>query len=67
SRNEIFGPSNGADLVALTGAPLLAQIPIDRDIALLCDGGRLEDYHSEEFSTLASNFVKALAIAGQRR
>ncbi|MGZ3601051.1 MAG: P-loop NTPase, partial [Ktedonobacterales bacterium] len=27
SRNEIFGPSNGADLVALTGAPLLAQIP----------------------------------------
>src|SRR5207302_7252642 len=24
SRNEIFGPSNGAELVALTGAPLLA-------------------------------------------
>ena len=67
SRNEIFGPSNGADLVALTGAPLMAQIPIDRDIALLCDGGHLEDYHSDEFDTLASNFIKALAIAGQRQ
>ncbi len=65
-RNEIFGPSNGAELVAMTGAPLLAQIPIDRDIALLCDGGRLEDYYSEEFDTLAGNFVKALAIAGKR-
>jgi hybrid cluster-associated redox disulfide protein len=65
-RNELFGPSNGPELVALTGAPLLAQIPIDRDIALLCDGGRLEDYYSEEFDTLAANFVKALKIVGKR-
>jgi hybrid cluster-associated redox disulfide protein len=66
SRNEIFGPSNGAELVAMTGAPLLAQLPIDRDIAMLCDAGHLEDYHSEEFATLATNFIKALAIAGKR-
>ncbi|MGH2487215.1 MAG: P-loop NTPase, partial [Ktedonobacterales bacterium] len=66
SRNELFGPSNGAELVAMTGAPLLAQLPIDRDIAMLCDAGHLEDYHSEEFATLASNFIKALAIAGKR-
>ncbi len=67
SRNELFGPSNGAELVALTGAPLLAQIPIDRDIAMLCDAGKIEDYYSEEFDTLAANFVKALKIAGERR
>src|SRR5262249_966056 len=66
SRNEIFGPSNGPELVALTSAPLLAQIPIDRDIAMLCDGGHLEDYYSEAFDTLAANFVKALQIAGKR-
>jgi Mrp family chromosome partitioning ATPase len=66
SRNEIFGPSNGAELVAMTGAPLLAQIPIDRDIALLCDAGKLEEYNSDEFDTLASNFITALRLAGQR-
>ncbi|MEO7002150.1 MAG: P-loop NTPase [Ktedonobacterales bacterium] len=66
SRNEIFGPSNGAELVAMTGAPLLAQLPIDKDIALLCDAGKLEEYHSEEFDTLAENFIKALKIAGKR-
>ncbi|HEV2459845.1 MAG TPA: P-loop NTPase [Ktedonobacterales bacterium] len=66
SRREIFGPSNGPELVDMTGAPLLAQIPIDPDISMLCDGGRLEDYYSEEFDTLAANFVKALKIAGAR-
>jgi Mrp family chromosome partitioning ATPase len=66
ARNEIFGPSNGAELVAMTGAPLLAQIPIDRDIALLCDAGRLEDYYSDEFDILAANFMQALKIAGTR-
>ena len=67
SRNELFGPSNGAELVAMTGAPLLAQIPIDRDIALLCDAGKLEEYYSDEFDTLAGNFIKALKIASERR
>jgi hybrid cluster-associated redox disulfide protein len=66
SRNELFGPSNGAELVAMTGAPLLAQIPIDRDIALLCDAGKLEEYNSDEFDTLAGNFITALKLVGQR-
>jgi hybrid cluster-associated redox disulfide protein len=65
-RKEIFGPSNGPELVAMTGAPLLAQLPIDPDISMLCDGGRIEDYYSEEFDTLAGNFIKALKIAGRR-
>ncbi|HZC79541.1 MAG TPA: P-loop NTPase [Ktedonobacterales bacterium] len=67
SRNEIFGPSNGADLVEMTRAPLLAQIPIDKDIAMLCDAGHIEDYHSEEFNTLAENFMKSLKLAAVRR
>jgi hybrid cluster-associated redox disulfide protein len=67
NRNEIFGPSNGAQLVAMTGAPLLAQIPIDPEIAMLCDAGHIEDYHSDEFTTLAENFIKALKLAGARR
>ena len=66
SRNELFGPSNGAELVAMTGAPLLAQLPIDPEIAMLCDAGKLEDYNSDAFDTLASNFTKSLKLAAGR-
>jgi Mrp family chromosome partitioning ATPase len=62
SRNELFGPSNGSDLVYMTGAPLLAQIPIDPEIAMLCDAGKIEDYNSDSFDTLAENFVKSLKV-----
>jgi hybrid cluster-associated redox disulfide protein len=66
SRNEIFGPSNGADLVSLTGAPLLAQIPLDPEISMLCDAGLIENFNSDSFDTLASNFTTALKLASAR-
>jgi len=34
---------------------------------MLCDAGHIEDYHSEEFNTLAENFVKSLKLAAVRR
>ncbi len=61
-RVEVFGPSNGPDLVYTTGSPLLAQIPIDPVIARLCDEGNVEAYESEELNTLAANFLKAIKI-----
>jgi Mrp family chromosome partitioning ATPase len=66
SHKEIFGPSTGNELVYLTGAPLLTQVPIDPDISMLCDAGKLEEYNSEAFDTLATNFIQALKIAGKR-
>lgn len=66
SRNEIFGPSNGAELVSMTGAPLLAQLPIDPEIAMLCDAGLIENYNSDSFDTLAGNFTTALKLAAAR-
>ncbi|HEV2236055.1 MAG TPA: P-loop NTPase, partial [Ktedonobacterales bacterium] len=66
-RVEVFGPSNGPELVAMTGSPLLAQIPIDPTISMLCDAGKLEEYDSAEFDTLANNFITAMKIASARR
>jgi Mrp family chromosome partitioning ATPase len=66
-RVEVFGPSNGPELVAMTGSPLLAQIPIDPTISMLCDAGKIEEYDSPEFDTLAMNFVEAMKIAAKRR
>lgn len=61
-RVEVFGPSNGPDLVYTTGSPLLAQLPIDPMISKLCDAGNVEGYESEELETLAANFIRALKI-----
>jgi hybrid cluster-associated redox disulfide protein len=63
TRAEVFGPSNGPELVATTGAPLLAQLPIDPTISMLCDAGKLEEYDSPEFDTLAEHFVTAMKLA----
>jgi hybrid cluster-associated redox disulfide protein len=60
---EPFGPSNGAELVVMTGSPLLSQLPIDPALASLCDSGHVEEYQSAAFESLASNFVKAVKIA----
>lgn len=60
---EVFGPSNGPELVAMTGAPLLTQLPIDPQLAKLCDNGEVEDYQSDEFQTMATNFIKAVKLA----
>jgi Mrp family chromosome partitioning ATPase len=61
-RYNIFGPSNGAELVGMTGAPLLGQLPIDSSLTTLCDSGRVEDYYSETYEALAANFVNTLKI-----
>ena len=61
-RYEIFGPSNGTELVNMTGAPLLAQLPIDSVLTTLCDAGRVEEYYAEAYDTMAENFINTLKI-----
>ncbi len=61
-RYEIFGPSNGPELVDITDAPLLAQLPIDPILTSLCDAGRVEEYSGVAFETLAANFINTLKI-----
>ena len=38
-----------ARLVDMTGAPLLAQLPIDPALTTLCDAGRVEEYYAEAY------------------
>jgi hybrid cluster-associated redox disulfide protein len=61
-RYEIFGASNGPELVDMTNAPLLAQLPIDSGLTTLCDAGRIEEYHSAAYEMLAENFINTLKI-----
>jgi len=57
---ELFGPSQGQRLVGLSGAPLLARLPIDPTITTLSDTGRIEEYNSASYDTLAKNFLTRL-------
>ncbi len=61
-RYELFGPSNGAELVGMTGAPLLGNLPIDSSLTTLCDTGRVEEYYADAYEELAANFVSTLKI-----
>jgi len=56
---EIFGPSKGEEMAMAAGAPLLARLPIDPELAKLCDMGQIETYSSR----LMDEFGKALAAA----
>jgi hybrid cluster-associated redox disulfide protein len=65
-RFDLFGESKGVQLVVESGAPLLAQLPIDPALTQLCDAGRMEEYQSPDYDVLASNFLKVLpALAAE--
>ena len=59
-RIELFGKSRAEDMAQVAGAPFLGQLPIDPDLARLCDEGTIESYNSEAFVALSQAFVQAL-------
>jgi len=59
-RFELFGESKGVQLVVESGAPLLAQLPIDPPLTKLCDEGRIEEYESSDYDWLVQNFLEVL-------
>ena len=44
---EIFGKSQGDEMAKTADAPLLARLPIDPELAKLCDEGNIERYDGE--------------------
>jgi hydrogenase maturation protease len=59
---EVFGKSRGEEIARAVGAPLLGQLPINPEIAMLCDEGNIEGYNSELVTDLAESFIKSLAV-----
>ena len=49
---EIFGKSRGEEMAQSSGAPLLGQLPIDPELARLCDEGNIERYNAEIMTKL---------------
>ena len=62
-RIELFGKSKGKLMAQAARAPFLGQLPIDPELARLCDEGTIEHYNSDTFTTLSQAFIQALPNA----
>jgi len=62
-RIEPFGRSRGGEMAQVASAPFLGQLPIDPELARLCDEGTIESYNSDAFTALSQAFVQALPKA----
>jgi len=61
-RLEIFGRSRADEMVQAAEAPLLAQIPVDPELARLCDEGKIEGYDSEVIRAFGDALAQAVAV-----
>jgi len=57
---EIFGRSKGEEMAKASGSPLLGKLPIDPELAKLCDEGKIERYSSDAVSELLANVAATL-------
>ncbi|MFC1963989.1 Mrp/NBP35 family ATP-binding protein [Chloroflexota bacterium] len=58
---EIFGKSRGEEMAQAAGAPLLGQLPIDPELARLCDEGNIERYDTEIVTKLGEALSGSIA------
>ena len=61
---EVFGPSHAQKTASAIDVPLLGRLPIDPEIARLCDAGRIEEYAADAFASVAERIA---ALAPQAR
>jgi len=65
-RLDVFGKSRAEEMAKAAQAPLLAQVPIDPELAKLCDDGELERYDSPLIAGLGKAFVEAASKRGRQ-
>jgi ATP-binding protein involved in chromosome partitioning len=64
-RYELFGPSHAKETARRIGVPFLGRLPIDPEIARLCDAGQIEEYMSELFVPIAQDLARRTPEARQ--
>lgn len=62
---EVFGSSRGEEIAHAVGAPLLGQLPINPEIAKLCDEGNIEDFDSNLVSGLGESLIQEMDAGEQ--
>jgi Mrp family chromosome partitioning ATPase len=62
-RYDLFGPSHAEETARRLGVPFLGRLPIDPEIARLCDAGLIEEYAGEVFAPIARDLAVGLPEA----
>lgn len=60
-RIELFGRSRGEEMARAARAPFLGQLPIDPELAKLCDQGDIERYNEEIVTKLGESLSKTIS------
>ncbi len=60
-RIELFGKSRGEEMAQAARAPLLGRLPIDPELAKLCDEGNIERYNAEIMNSLSESLSQAIS------
>lgn len=66
-RHNIFGNSHAKEVTETAKAPLLAQLPIDPEIAALCDAGNIEEVNIAGISKFAQTFLNAMQALPEKK
>lgn len=61
---EVFGKSKGEEMAKASEAPLLGRLPLEPELARLCDQGEIERYSSQAVSEI---FASLVAVLNERR
>jgi Mrp family chromosome partitioning ATPase len=57
-RHDIFGPSHAEQVARELDTNFLGRLPIDPEIARLCDVGQIESYPAEQFAPIAQRLAR---------
>jgi hypothetical protein len=60
---DLFGPSHAEEMAARLAVPFLGRLPIDPQIARLCDVGRIEEYPVDAFWPIAQRLTEMAPMA----
>ena len=58
---ELFGRSRGEEMAHAAQAPLLGQLPIDPELAKLCDEGNIERYDADMVTRLGQSLSQTVS------
>ena len=59
-RIDVFGKSRADEMARAAAAPLLGQLPLDPELARLCDEGVIERYSSEAYNNFAETVLRII-------
>jgi ATP-binding protein involved in chromosome partitioning len=62
TRYDIFGPSHAAEVAEMAGAPIVARLPIDPNVAALCDTGEIESVVRPEMEAVVDAVVRLMPL-----